>query len=595
MFKIIKISDFPKEKLLFLACSIITILGALFIRLRGLDDLYYFSDEVWHLVVASKRTIAEVLEYNFQQEVHPPLSPLIWHFMLKISDNILWIRSASYVPAILLIPTLYILGNLTIGRAAGFTMAVIAAFGALDINSGVTVRAYPLMLLALAWAGIFMYKYIANQNKKYLVWYFAMVFIAIELVHSAAFLIIPYGLLLMWDAYKKKSKKEFLVITFGHMFLAACTVGYAYIIKNYYGFEGNYGYFFSSADIFDYLLNSLRITIAFLRKLLSLGDGNVSFYIFSFLLAVMPFILIKNKRQDLLCIVYIPLILVIITNYLVIYPFPIIMRNNLFLFIPFLLLFGFIAQKLYNFLLKYIKNEHHFLITAFIVIAIPLIWFVHDFRNPYVGSTKAVGEYYIPKKQFQRYLNYVNALKKDGNILVLENQMIWYFNYLERESAKVEYLTDHLGHFKSDNYEFYFSGFPGRQADILLSYYDLEKFASDLLVELKKNGRLANVKNIIYSHIGGDYTILGGVMKTGIILQNNPGRQLTAPPEKKSEFDLIKEIITSKQVNIKVYERSATNSYITIVGMTPEFLKENIIGKEFIDVKTLLKKRLVGN
>ncbi len=592
----INITQLPKEKLLFFACSIITILGALFVRLNGLGDYYLYSDEAWHMVVASQKTLAGLIDYNFREEIHPPLSTLIWHIMLKISDNILWLRSAAYIPAILLIPSAYILGNLLIGRAAGFAMAVIAAFGMIDINPGVVIRAYPMMLLALAWAGIFLHKYIANRQRKYLLWYFILAFASIQLVHSAAFLIVPYGLLLMWNAYKNKDKNGFLIILFGHLFLVSCLLGYIGILKFFYGYEGSYDYFLIVNNLSAYLWDVFRIIIMFLREMLPVEINKISFYIFSlFLISALSFLIIK-ERLDLLCIIIAPLACAVIANYFLIYPFSGIVRNHLYLFIPFLLLFGFVAQKLYEFILKFVKSEYHFRVTACAVIAIPLMWSVLDFRNSYLKSPGSL-EFYTPKQEFNQYLKYVNALKKNDTVMILEHEMIWHFLYLERDSAKVEYLTENLGHFKSDNYEFYFCAFPGRDANTLRSFYTFEKFSSDLLDELSKNGRLPSIKNIIYTHIGGNYSFFGSMLRMGIKLNQNPSMKLTfnGNPNEKNEFDLIQKIITSNQVVPKIYKKSPSSEiYITILGMTPEFVRENISGKEFINKSEVRKKMVLG-
>lgn len=603
--------------------------------MNGLSDFYYNSDEAWHLVIASQKTVADVIDYNFRNEIHPPLSPLIWHFMLKISDNILWIRSASYIPSILIIPSVYYLGRLYIGRAAGFAMAMIAAFGVFSISFGNAVRAYPLMVLALVWAGIFVYKYINTQQKKYVVYYFILAFIAIELVHSAAFMLFVYATMLMWGAYKNKAKSAFAAITIGHIFLAVCLVWYIYTVKSYRSLEFGYLYFILAGNIPVYLWAVFCRVVIFILNMVAADNNAVAFAICMFCLFAAPFVFIKNKRLDLLYIVFTPLIFVIITDYLKIYPFPQLPRNNLFLFIPFLLLFGFFFQKLYEYicnsletinnskgiklgyLLKerlvdvpqalylaifgkvhYIlfeKDKHKFLAKVIITISIPIIWAISDFssgsfRNPKVSSV----EYYMPASHFQQFIDYINKYQKDSDVMIVEHQMIWYFTYLEGENSKTNYITENLGHFKSPNYEFYF---PYEEA--FLSFHHFKGFASDLYKTLQGNGRLPSVNNIIY--VGGSDSLIGEALTPHFISKVEMyGSAIDWYDEALYNFNLEQEIfswevLSSNLVTTKISKKdSSSDLYISVLGMRPQFIKDAILEKDFIDIIGMKKKALLG-
>lgn len=611
----------------------VTICAALFLRLNGLSDYYYNSDEMWHLVVANQKTIPELIEYNFRQEVHPPLSPIIWHFMLKISDNPLWIRSASYIPSILTIPSVYYLGRLFIGHAAGFAMAMIVAFSIFSISIGNSVRAYPMMLLALVWAGIFVYKYITTYRQKYLWWYFALAFIAIELVHSSAFILLIYGLILMWNTFKRKAKFAFVLISFGHIVLASCVVGYIYLVNMYHALEFNYTYFVIAGDTISYAWNAFCRIIIFMYNMVAEDDNAAAFVVSTFLLLFLPFYLIKDKRLDLLHIIFSPLIILVALDYLKIYPLSHTQRNNLFLFLPFLFLFGVFAQKIYDYIVISLENitklngrrvgdllrnklidipqciylctlgrihnkiygPNRLAAKLLILISIPCIWAFSDFKSGSFKSSKVTSsDYYMTVSNFRQHVDYIDKYNNDRDVMIVEHQIIWYFIFLEGSKGKVEYITKNLGHFKSPNYEFYF---PHEEA--FLSLYHFKIFLEDLFKELKEKGRYNDVENIVY--LGGDESLLGGILTPRFVDE----RKYTATnigwyEESFQEFEKQRKELSwvalgSEDIKIKISEKdSNSNLYIAVLGMTPKFINNNILNRDFVDIMTMKKKAFYG-
>jgi len=210
----------PFAALIFL----VTIAGALFVRLYGLSEYAFGDDELWHLTVANQENLWQVIKYNFVEEIHPPLSYMIWHLMLQVSHNDLWLRMSGIIPAILLIPSMYLFGQRYIGRAAGYFLALLFAFGAMPVAISQTIRAYSLMMLVLTWAAIFVHKYCfeteAKTRNKFLLFYALTALVAIQLHHAACFTLFALGLVLVFQTFKEKNTKDFFVIAAIHAPLA---------------------------------------------------------------------------------------------------------------------------------------------------------------------------------------------------------------------------------------------------------------------------------------------------------------------------------------------------------------------------------------
>ena len=288
-----------------LTAFFIVIVGALFVRIYNIGEYYTSNDEAWHLVVASQKNLWDVIQYNFQNEVHPPLSPIIWHFMLMISDNLLWLRSSSLLAGILLIPSIYLFGSLYIGRSAGFLMAVMVAFTPIIVSLSSSLRAYSMLLLVITWAAIFVFRH-KEQKSKSLVGYFFCAFAAIQLLHGAAFILLVFGLMLMQQAILQKNKKDFFIISIMHLFFAFLVVGYGYVLKHYYEFAGNDVYF-SPSPI--YYLSNLIGVLTFL--LLESDFQNWFLEGFKqtcfFVILIAPFLMIESKKWQLLHIIFTPI------------------------------------------------------------------------------------------------------------------------------------------------------------------------------------------------------------------------------------------------------------------------------------------------
>ena len=143
----------------------VLILCGLFVRLGNLDKYAFSQDEYWHLYISNAESLKELFTNIFREEVHPPLSFLIWYYALKISDNALWLRMFSIIPGLLLIPSIYVFGRLYISKNAGYFFSAFVTFGSMLMTLSVSIRAYSLLFLIMCWMVIFVYRYIKKPKK----------------------------------------------------------------------------------------------------------------------------------------------------------------------------------------------------------------------------------------------------------------------------------------------------------------------------------------------------------------------------------------------------------------------------------------------
>ena len=131
------------------------ILFGLFVRLGDLDKYTFSQDEYWHLYISNTDNLTELFKNIFREEVHPPLSFIILHYALKISDNELWLRMFSIIPGLLLIPSIYVFGRLFISKNAGYFLSAFVTFGSMLMTLSVVLRAYSILFLIMCWMAIF--------------------------------------------------------------------------------------------------------------------------------------------------------------------------------------------------------------------------------------------------------------------------------------------------------------------------------------------------------------------------------------------------------------------------------------------------------
>lgn len=303
---------------------LLLILFGFFVRVGDLDKYTFSQDEYWHLYISNTDNLTELFKNIFREEVHPPLSFIIWHYALKISHNDLWLRMFSIIPGLLLIPSIYVFGRLFISKNAGYFLSAFVAFGSMLMTLSVVIRAYSILFLIMCWMAIFVYRYIKKPKNKYLFYYFFLGFLAIQTHHGVSFFIFALGTALLHDSFFKKNKKHLLVIIFGHFVLCLQLLLHFYLLFYVFDFVPNnfpkeFGNFIYS---FIYAIFSLNISEVTNFNYGELNNELIKFLdifqIFSFF--IVTIFLIKKKKWLLLNIIFLPIFLNSATAVLKLYP-----------------------------------------------------------------------------------------------------------------------------------------------------------------------------------------------------------------------------------------------------------------------------------
>lgn len=147
------------------------------------------SDELMQLVASRDLGVANF--FNFSPgEVHPPLTYVIRHFMLAVSENLEFQRLFGLVPGLLLVPVAYRLGLNVSGVAGGYFGAAAAALGPGLVLQSQLTRHYALCVLFLTIA----LNALIRFHAQYLVrdrWVFTLATCGALLVHYSAWTVAP--------------------------------------------------------------------------------------------------------------------------------------------------------------------------------------------------------------------------------------------------------------------------------------------------------------------------------------------------------------------------------------------------------------------
>lgn len=559
-------------------------------------------------MIAGQKNLWSVIQYNFQNEVHPPLPLIIWHFMLMISDNLLWLRSASLLAGILLIPSIYLFGSLYIGRSAGFLMALIVAFTPIIVSLSSSLRAYSMVLLAITWSAIFVFRH-KEQKSKSLICYFFCAFAAIQILHGAAFMLLVFGLMLAQQAIHQKNKKDFFIIAIMHLFFAFMVVGYGYVLKHHYGFAvGNK--FFSPSPI--YFLISLLEVLTFPLTKIDVQNWFLEGFkqAFFFIILLASFFMIKSKKWQLLHIVFTPIFALIFADTFHFYPFSLEGRHNLFLFLSALILCGFIAQILVDYFfslyakykltrfvsLKDILKDKSILISSalglitlrtivsafkieslnkeklsknFLILAILLLalttfkicksFYENDFfRN----EPPNCQEFLITKDYYKNLQQELTKKNSADNLFVTINTNIWNLILINKNAANIKYITKNLAEFKNEDLTVYFTSFPERQNPNIYKISDYKIFFNDLFNHLKSRGEFSKIKSITYFEAGLNNDLLSKLFRDQLC-------------------ELPKDNIPKLSYDYNFYLQNNKGSYcrkeVLLFSLTPQFIEKEFL------------------
>ena len=444
----------------------VLILCGLFVRLGNLDKYAFSQDEYWHLYISNAESLKELFTNIFREEVHPPLSFLIWYYALKISDNALWLRMFSIIPGLLLIPSIYVFGRLYISKNAGYFFSAFVTFGSMLMTLSVSIRAYSLLFLIMCWMVIFVYRYIKKPKKKYLFYYFLLGLLAIQTHHGVAFFIFALATALIYDSFFKKNKKHLLKIIFGHFVLCFFVLLHFYFL--YYFFEFRIENFPEQSDNFIYsiIITSLTLNIGEITNF-NYGELNKEllkyfdiFHILFFPITI--FFLIKRKKWLLLNIIFIPIFLNCAMGALKLYPLFLENIRRLTIYYINFLIFAFYSWYIiFWYISKKIKLNFIEPRILILLLSAPLFYYVSS-HNYLKNSYPNCFEYFEKEDEDIFYKKLDQYAREEGNVVILSNKSIWKFKFLKE--GRVEKISKYLAILHIENYKIYIVGFEERSA-----------------------------------------------------------------------------------------------------------------------------------
>ena len=478
------------------------LISASIIRLSDFNNLEFNSDEYWHLFVANQSSVIDVLKAVGKYEVHMPLSYVIWHFMLKISDNQMWLRMSSFIPYLFLILSSHQFCKAFFNnRNLGLILATMLTFAIGMTSLAVLIRYYSLLMLIIFWVIIFNCWFVKKFKQKYLIYYFIACLFLILLNQFATIIIFCCGLSMFVKSWQEK--KFFKKILIGHLLLLLILILENYLI---------------APEVFTNKLfkndkHEIEIILKFLTNLPNLfikfffGDSEklqnylfftliYIFYIFTFFCISIIFIIRKNYFY--LSIWFFSIFYAIICSYFIDDSFVYIFRRSVYLLIFFILIALYPIKIFYesNFFNIHSKKILNISKILLLISSIYLIFLYKN--NSYFRKIEFNNEEFETKESQQEYDNILKTSVSDNkNLVVISHAGMW--KYLYNKSAKLEIINDYLGVLKfSDEKYVFVSMVNGRFYNYLLEYFDLKIFFNDIKNYYSKSKRYNQYKDIIF-------------------------------------------------------------------------------------------------
>lgn len=220
--------NLEKENLYLLICAVIFITIWLIISY----PLYFHADEAWHMAISNHPNVRNVLTYNYQSSVHPPLYYIILHFWQKISFNVFWIRLLSLLCFLMSIPVLYRIGSQlmesfpehkTQYQEWRFWLIAVTLLSPLTITIAIEIREYSLLWLFLTLQFLYFLKLWQAPILKNVCIYFILSLITLMSHYSAVLSTAILGMTLLYRYFFNiRHYKALSSIVISNMLLAIC-------------------------------------------------------------------------------------------------------------------------------------------------------------------------------------------------------------------------------------------------------------------------------------------------------------------------------------------------------------------------------------
>jgi len=180
------------SRLLIILWLLTLLIAGAWVRVHGVNEYFYSTDELQHITISKGETVSEVAKFS-ALETHPPYPQILRHYLLAISDTPWFLRGESVVFGLLCILIYYAIGNMMGGPPAGCIAAWFIAFGYGSIIESQIVRNYSLLALLLGVAFYFYQAFLRTGKRSCLFGYAAGVLLALMAHYSAAFALVCMG------------------------------------------------------------------------------------------------------------------------------------------------------------------------------------------------------------------------------------------------------------------------------------------------------------------------------------------------------------------------------------------------------------------
>jgi len=416
----------------------------LIVRVWGLDAYCFSPDDLMHLRVASGRTLHQVWESGLPLN-NAPWMYFLLHYLLKISENELFLRSISLVPGVGLIFTFFFLGRKASGTLSGLAMACMAVFGNGAILLSQVIRPYSLMVFFLSlalWAGLC---YWEERKDKYLYAYVLSMFLAIFSHYPAILPMTAIGAVcLVHAAMKREGIRTYARISFVHLPLLI-QVGLLYHFHVYRFLDHT-----TSAEV------KAEYVRPYFPETLSSLFGNIpGLFEYLFVPSVVPLtialtglgivVLWRTSRPYLAGIIVATFAIGFLLTYLRIYPFG-GSRHSIYLF-PFVALSigafvqclfdrfrGFLERRRASGKRQWLGRYHGVLLgtgVACLVLStlgLSLRYEKHDFRREYI-YLGGYDEFPLTREDFDRIMKSLRCGIGANDVILSNSQTSNYFLY----------------------------------------------------------------------------------------------------------------------------------------------------------------------
>lgn len=207
----------PRERFKAHAPLAVIVAIGLFVRLAGLDRYYWTGDDCIMIMTASFERWRDIWG-SALNNMHPPLKFFVLHYMLKISDNPVWLRMFGIVPSVFTTVFLYELARRRGGLLAAVFAGTFSSLGYGNLLFSQTMRNYSATIALISAAMLCLDGFRREGKYFYLAGYSALLLIG-EFTHFSMIMAgVAMGVVLLADLIgERMGWREWLAAALAHV------------------------------------------------------------------------------------------------------------------------------------------------------------------------------------------------------------------------------------------------------------------------------------------------------------------------------------------------------------------------------------------